>query len=158
MFSPSFFPFIVVEVYVPIDWINEDVKTILRVSILFIQLEVSNLINSKNLREAFDILSIWVFGNRDKILVQKLYSASVFTEVVGVLANASTNKNMLEQLKNKLQLELVSLQSFLSIHHLLVVCLHCLRCQHHSLSQLISKNEAFKTLFVISSDCATCCN
>jgi hypothetical protein len=50
---------------VPVDWINYNVKTILRMVFFGIEFETVDGIDSETLRETFDFVGFLVFGNGD---------------------------------------------------------------------------------------------
>jgi len=66
-----------------------------------------NLIDSEYLRVAFDLLGIWVLCYGNEIFVEKFDNANVFLNILLILANRTTQTNVLEKFKYELLLILV---------------------------------------------------
>ena len=139
------------KVYVPVDWVNEDVEAILRMIVMLGDEEsiliTHDAVNPETQREALNFLSVWVLGDAYQVFVQTLGSFQILGDIIFILADATSNGNMLEQFENELFLVLVWVDHILSIGILIVF-------PKHDLSEFIAQNNAFMSLLIIHSDCA----
>ena len=83
------------KVNVPIDWVYEDVEAVLRVVIILggikSILKSLNAIDSEHLREAFNLLGVWVLGNTYKVLVEVFHCVQVWLNGILILTSSSTD-------------------------------------------------------------------
>ena len=99
------------KVHVPVDWVNEDVEAILWMVVMLGCVKPilisRDTVNPETVREAFDFLSVRVFGDAYQVFVQNFSSFQILRDIIFVLANATSNSDVLEKLENKFFLILV---------------------------------------------------